>query len=187
MQKFKLIHAIVFALSALPVIAVAQGAPRPPGITSYDPSWVPVSGKDCWLRVYNAVGGETAQWTGACQDGFGTGPGTATVLSPYGRTEVMFGTLTKGKFNGRMVVDQMMAGQHFHIEVDQAKDSWVSGQGTIVRDIAGKKIFEYTGQIFGISPRGQGHGITYDATGAVESDYTGEWKDGKPVANATSK
>jgi hypothetical protein len=161
--------------------ALAQTA-GPPGSSPFDTSWIAVTGKPCFLHLPHANRDWTAEWTGACQDGYATGPGTATLRSPYAEVKTVFGTLTKGSFNGKMVIEQEDGIQHTHIEVDQAVNGWASGQGVFERDVGGAKNLEYTGQISLNLPSGYGHGITYDRDGQVQSDYTGQWKSGKPVS-----
>ncbi|MDN7177051.1 hypothetical protein M0D69_03270 [Caballeronia sp. SEWSISQ10-4 2] len=182
MPKIRLACATLLATCAIPVCVVAQDAPRPPGIDPYTETWVQVTGKYCWLYIYDAMGGSKAEWTGACKDGFVTGPGTATIHSGYSGTKVIFGNFTKGLFNGHAVVDVILDGVHTRLEVDDAESGRTGGQGTINRDSAGQKIFEYTGQIRGTYPQGQGHGVLYDPqSGAVVADYTGQWIGGKPA------
>ena len=89
------------ALLALSAPAAAQTDEPKPDLSGNDPHWIEDTVRQCWAANPHPEGNESISWTGACEGGLISGPGTLT-WSQNGRvTGRDEGTFKDGRLTGR--------------------------------------------------------------------------------------
>ena len=98
-MNHSLCASICVALLAVAGTVTAQTNERP-DLSGNDPHWIEDRITHCWAANPNPEGGETVSWSGACEGGLLTGPGTLT-WSREGRiTGRDEGTFKDGRLTG---------------------------------------------------------------------------------------
>ena len=117
------LHASVCAAMLILAGAAAAQTPDPgPDLSGNDPHWIEDTISHCWAANPNPEGGEIVSWSGACENGLLSGPGTLTWsqngritgrdegtfkdgrLSGHGRIISADGTIYEGDFPGTGVL-----------------------------------------------------------------------------------
>jgi hypothetical protein len=91
---------VLFVLIAAFNPSRAQTAPDQPDLSGNDPHWIEDTVAHCWAANPHPEGGETISWSGACEGGLLSGPGTLTWSQNgriSGRDE---GTFRDGRLTG---------------------------------------------------------------------------------------
>ena len=90
---------VLFATGAASA-AMAQGDAQP-DLSGNDPHWIEDTVSQCWAANPHPEGNETISWSGACENGLLSGPGTLT-WSQNGRISARDeGTFREGRLAGK--------------------------------------------------------------------------------------
>lgn len=126
---------------------------------------------DCYILSPAARPQEKASWTGACEDGRPTGPGTLTwtfVRRGQTLTESLQGSMDNGKVTGEAVFVSAQGARY--------EGAWLDGKPHGAGTFKNAQGDTYEGQFLNGVPHGQGKWIS------VHGDsYEGAWEDGLPV------
>jgi hypothetical protein len=95
------LHASVCAAMLILAGVAAAQIPEPsPDLSGNDPHWIEDTISHCWAANPHPEGGEIVSWSGACENGLLSGPGTLT-WSQNGRiTGRDEGTFKEGRLSG---------------------------------------------------------------------------------------
>jgi len=116
-KKVSFIAALI-VLAARSALA-ANAADAKPDLSGADPHWIEDKTAHCWVGNPNPQSGESVSWSGGCEGGLASGPGTVTwyrngrmeahdqgtykggVLSGRGKIVTSNGTTYEGDFPGK--------------------------------------------------------------------------------------
>jgi len=158
---------IAKALAAAAVLACAPARAEDAAPTTGQ--WLKAG--DCSLFNADAHPGDTVTWTGACENGFASGLGTATFTGTDGKAQSFTAEFVKGEIPDGPLVARW--GQGWSYEGETVGGHF-NGAGILTTDTADR----FEGQWS--NGKLNGFGTLRRANG---ERYVGEWKDDKPNGN----
>jgi len=151
-------------------------------LSGSDPHWLKLTGDDCYTYDANPTPGETATWSGDCQNRLASGTGLLTFHMRDGVQRIS-GTKVDGYFEGPVTIDSVGHGL-IHEEGTMVRDSMSGFIRQESRDSNRSLVKKYEGNASNGKYSGQGHLLLYRPDGSISLDYNGTFVDGEP-ANGT--
>jgi hypothetical protein len=88
------------AMLALAVPSSGDAVEPKPDLSGSDPHWIEDTVAHCWAANPNPEGGESISWSGGCEDGLLSGPGTLTWTQNGRVTGRDEGSFKEGRLTG---------------------------------------------------------------------------------------